>query len=228
MEHPAQRSDQPASHAPASSPPASRPLVLGILGGIASGKSAIARLLAGSDGVVIEADRIAHQQLEDPRVRAWLASNIGAAALGPAGVDRAVVAESIFRSNSLRSQLEALVHPAIRARLRDELERARAEGRPRIVLDVPLLLENDALHGLVRECDALVFIDSNARVRAERALRTRGWSEDELARREAAQLPLELKRSRAAVVIPNHGDWEQTATLARQALDEFERRRPVR
>lgn len=225
MEQPAPPTDQPAAGAPAPVPTARRPLVLGILGGIASGKSALARLLAGPDGVLIDADSIAHQELETPLVRAWIEANIGPGALTPSAVDRAQVARSVFASPALRAELEALVHPAVRARLREELASARAQSRPRIVLDVPLLLENEAQHELTRECDALVFIDSDATVRAERALRTRGWSNEEFARRQAAQLPLEIKRSRADVVIPNHGDWAQTANFAREALNELERRR---
>jgi dephospho-CoA kinase len=201
-----------------------RPLVLGILGGIASGKSAVARALAGPRGVVIDADRLAHAALETPDVRAWVSARIGPAAAGLGAVDRAAVARAVFANAELRRELEALVHPLVRRRIAEELDAARAKAVELVALDVPLLLENDAQHQLVERCDALVFVHADARVRAERALRTRGWASDELARREAAQAPLDLKRARADVVIDNDGDWARTEAQVERALRELERR----
>ncbi len=201
-----------------------RPIVVGVLGGIASGKSAVARALAGPRGAVIDADRLAHAALETPEVRAWVSAKIGPTAAGAAAVDRAAVARAVFANAELRRELEALVHPLVRRRISEELEAARARAVERVALDVPLLLENDAQHHLVERCDALVFVHADARVRAERALRTRGWASDELARREAAQAPLDLKRARADVVIDNDGDWSQTEAQVQRALREIERR----
>ncbi len=208
--------------------PARRPLILGLLGGIASGKSRVARLLAGSDGVHIDADALAHAALETPAARAWVADHIGPGALSAAQVDRAAVARAVFAHPHLRRELEALIHPLVRAAIAGELERARREERPLVVLDVPLLLENDAQHQLAAQCDALVFVDANARVRLERASATRGWTEEDLARREAAQLPLDFKRSRADVVIPNDGDWAQTASAVQDGLRRVEQQHAQR
>ncbi len=213
---------KPDAAAPQGSSP--RPLVLGVVGGIASGKSRVARLLAGADGVHVDADALAHEALETPAVRAWVSERIGAQALSSERVDRGAVAKAVFAQPELRRELEALVHPLVRSAIAEALERARREARTRVVLDVPLLLENDAQHQLVAQCDALVFVDTDARVRRARASATRGWSEEELARREAAQLPLETKRSRADVVIPNDGDWAQTASAAQDALRRIEQR----
>ena len=66
--------------------------VVGVLGGIASGKSEVARLIAGRGGIVIDADRLAHDELASEPVRRWLAERVGPAAVGPGGVDRALVA----------------------------------------------------------------------------------------------------------------------------------------
>ncbi len=203
--------------------PAPRPLVLGVMGGVASGKSRVARLLAGEDGAHVDADALAHAALETPAARAWVAERVGAHALGEARVDRAAVARAVFADPALRRELEALIHPMVRASIAEALAAARREQRPRVVLDVPLLLENDAQHQLVAQCDALVFVDTDATVRRARARATRGWSDEELARREAAQLPLEFKRSRADVVIPNDGDWAQTVSAAQAALLRIER-----
>src|SRR5690606_30137133 len=111
--------------------------------------------------------------------------------------DREKLGALVFADADARRKLETLTHPRVRARVRKLLDEARSEGVPRIVLDVPLLLENDDRHGLVRECDVLVFVDSDATAREARARASRGWAPGEVARREAAQMPLEAKRARA-------------------------------
>jgi dephospho-CoA kinase len=154
------------------------------------------------------------------RVRA----RFGAAAIGPDGrADRDFLARMVFdpeRGPELRAELEDWTHPLVRARIRERLSAARAAGVPRIVLDVPLLLENDAQHGLGRLCDVLVFVDGHDAERDPRAQRERGWKCGEVARREAAQLPLSEKKRRAHHVIPNHqGPSELRAAVARLLSD---------
>jgi dephospho-CoA kinase len=185
--------------------------VIGVVGGIASGKSAVARLLAGPEGVVIAADRLAHEVLDDPGVLARLRARYGPEAVGPDGrADRALIARRVFdpeHGAELRAELEGWTHPVIRARIKERLSEARAAGVPRIVLDVPLLLENDQ-HELARLCDALVFVDAPDDARDRRAREERGWPSGEVARREAAQLPLAEKRKRAQHVISNRGSLD--------------------
>jgi len=185
-------------------PPA---LVIGVLGGIASGKSAVARGLAGPAGVVIAADELAHEALDAPPVLAWLRARIGPDAVGPDGrADRARIARAVFAEggSALRAELEGWTHPLVRDRIRERVSAARAAGAPRIVLDVPLLLENDAQHGFARMCDVLVFVETPDDERERRARSQRGWPAGEVARRESAQLSLALKKERAHHVIPNH------------------------
>lgn len=189
--------------------PDRRTRVLGILGGIASGKSEVARLLAGPDGVVLDADRIAHVVLESPPLRAWLAERFGPELVAGEQVDRAALGAKVFAEPAARAELEAQVHPLVRTALRDGIEQARARGVPVVVLDVPLLLENETAHHLTDACDALVFVDADAKVREERARARRGWAPFELARREALQLPLEAKRARADFVLANNGDLSE-------------------
>jgi dephospho-CoA kinase len=186
--------------------PRARSLVLGVLGGIASGKSAVAALLAGPGGVVIDADRLARDVLAQPEVEAEIGAAFGKEVLRPDGsIDRARLGARVFASPADRERLESFTHPRIRARIRAELDAARAASVPRIVLDVPLLLENDDRHHLAAECDALVFVDADERVRDARAVAERGWPVGEVARRERTQMPLSQKRARADHVIENRG-----------------------
>lgn len=188
------------------------PLVIGVLGGIASGKSWVARRLCGPGGVLIDADALAREVLESPPLRGALREAFGSAIERPDGtLDRQALADRIFSDPGAKERLEAFTHPLIRARIRARLEDARAARVPRVVLDVPLLLENEASHGLTAQCHELVFVDSDPAQREARAIATRGWKPGEVARREARQLPLEAKRARAGCRIDNFGDLDALA-----------------
>ncbi len=212
-----------AASAPHPSP--GQTLVLGVLGGIASGKSAVARLLAGPEGVVIAADELAREALDSPAVLERVRATFGAGAIGADGrADRAVLAKAVFdpeRGAALRAELESWTHPLVRDRIRERLSAARASRVPRIVLDVPLLLENDAQHGLARLCDVLVFVDVRDDERERRAQKERGWSRGEVARREAAQLPLLEKKKRAHHVIENDQGFAQLEQAVQRLLAEL-------
>lgn len=193
--------------------------VIGVLGGVASGKSAVARVLAGEGGVVIDADQIAREVLESPELASELRLAFGPAVFRPDGrPDRDRLAELVFRSPEKRAMLEGFTHPRIRDRIRAQLDAARSRGVPRIVLDVPLLLENETQHGLAAECRTLVFVHADARVRDARAVESRGWQSGEVSRREATQMPLEKKRARADHVIVNEGSLAELEEAARQVL----------
>jgi dephospho-CoA kinase len=197
--------------------------VLGVLGGIASGKSRVAALLAGPDGVVIDADRLAHEALALPEVRQQVVARVGAQVLDPSGaVDRAALGRAVFDSPELRRELEGWIHPRVRRGIASRLDRARADGVPTVVLDVPLLFENDAQHGLVAACDLLVFVEAPDQLRDERARARRGWEAGEVARREAAQLPLAEKRARADHVIVNDDDLAALEAAVADLLDRLE------
>lgn len=202
---------RPSEKRPETSAPSPETLVIGLIGGIAAGKSTVARLLAGPKGLVLSADAIAHDVLASPEVSALVAERFGPEALGPDGApDRAVLAARVFdpeHGEAHRRALEGWTHPRVRATISARMREARAAGVPWVVLDVPLLLENDHEHGWINACDALVFIDVPLAERRRRAA-TRGWAPDELSRREAAQLALEEKRSRADFVLLNDADLD--------------------
>ncbi len=194
---------------PSGAPESPRPVVFAVLGGIASGKSHVSRLLAGPDGLVLSADEAAHDALRSPVIVEKLVEAFGRGVLDAEGApDRAALAEVVFRDPPARKRLEEWIHPVVRATLHGALEDAAARGVSRVVLDVPLLLENAGEHGLLALCDHLVFIDTVDADRDARAVATRGWAPGEVARREAAQMPLHEKRQAADIVIDNRSDVE--------------------
>jgi len=196
---------------------ASTTRVWGVLGGIASGKSSVARLLAGPDGLAIDADALVGELYARPEFRARVAQAFGPGVMAASGaVDRAALAQRVFADPAARVQLESWIHPAVRDEIRARLAAARASGVPRVVLDVPLLLENEAEHRLTAECDALIFVDAPLAEREARAVRSRGWAAGEVARREAQQLALPAKRARAQHVIVNDGDPTRLEHQARE------------
>ena len=192
--------------------------MIGVLGGIASGKSKAAELLAGPDGLVLDADRLAHEVLASDEVTAKVRARFGPDALNAEGrPDRAALGRLAFSDPEARLALERWIHPGVRAMIRARLEQARAQGVPRVVLDVPLLLENDESSALTQLCDALVFVECDDAERARRAA-SRGWDPGELARREAAQLPLHVKQARADAVLSNDGSLDELRTAAEAVL----------
>ena len=196
--------------------------MVGVLGGIASGKSQVAAELAGADGVRIDADRIAGEVLESPEVVARLEQRFGPETIGADGrPDRERLAERVFSDPEARAVLEGWIHPRVRATIRERLAAARAAQAPIAVLDVPLLLEHAETSGLADLCDLLVFVDAPPEAREARARSQRGWPAGEVARREAAQLPLEHKRRAAHRVLPNDGSLHELVTRARALRAEL-------
>jgi dephospho-CoA kinase len=176
-------------------------IILGLTGGIASGKSYVGALLAERGAVVLDADRHAHAVLAEPEVVAALVARWGEAIRGEDGsLRRREIAAKVFGQGQAaaaeRAFLEGLVHPRVRQRLRADLEAAERAGAPLAVLDIPLLHES----GWADSCDAVAFVDTPESLRIARVA-DRGWSAEELARREAAQLPLATKRERADHVL---------------------------
>lgn len=187
-------------------------IVLGLVGGIGSGKSAVARAFASRGALILDSDAQAKEALRRDDVRQTLISWWGEEILDAAHeVDRRKVADIVFRDPSQRKRLEELVHPIVRASRANVLSQAASRGVDLAIIDAPLLLEA----GVDRECDAVVFVDAPRETRLAR-VKERGWNEDELDRRESAQWPLEEKKRHSRYVIHNDVD---VASLHRQVED---------
>ncbi len=178
--------------------------VIGLAGGIASGKSLVADILAGLGAGVINADDLNHKVLHSDEVRRQIQKWWGQDTYDEAGLlDRQRLAEIVFNDPAKRKKLESLTHPRVNE-LRDQ-RRSELEADERIhaiVLDIPLLFEvgQDAL------CDQVVFVEVDENARIQRAAKQRGWDAAELRRRENLQTPLDIKRERSDHIVENKSD----------------------
>ncbi len=194
------------------------PLVLGLTGGIASGKSTVAGMLGDLGAEVIDADRIAHQALASEAVCRRLGEWPEDVFDRDGHPDRPKIAKIVFEDRRRLQSLNAMVHPETRRRMRERLEHARRERAvPLIVIDAPLLLEGE----LDAWCDRLLFVDADRPTRTQRARAARDWDGAEVDRREQAQTSLVEKRRRADIVIDNNGSLERTRTQVEQAFREL-------
>lgn len=188
-------------------------ICVGLLGGIASGKSLVASRLAELGAEVLDADRAGHEALRMPEVVEAVRRQWGEAVFGPDGqVDRGKLSQLVFGDSAEAAdrlrQLEAIVHPVIKQIFIEKIRSLENEGKNIIVLDAPLLLEArwDIL------CDILLFVDVPRPIRFIRA-KERGWSEKEFRTREAAQLSVDEKRRRADFIIDNSGSVDSVQPL---------------
>lgn len=186
---------------------------IGLIGGIASGKSAVAAALARRGAVVFNADQLGHQVLEESPVRDALVARWGAGILTADGqIDRSAVAKIVFAPPTAAGNpaaaeleyLESLVHPGIRRRIEAGIRQLPDASIPAVVIDAALLIEAD-WSGI---CTAIAFVEAPRDQRLRRA-RERDWTAEEMARRETAQMPIEEKRRRATHVIDNSGSLAQ-------------------
>ncbi len=195
------------------------PPVLGLVGGIASGKSFVAAQMAKMGCAVIDADRLVHEVLARPQIRRRVAEGFGDGVLDASGaVDRRALAETAFESREALGRLERIVHPPVLERIEAEIAAARERpGVRAVVLDAALLLEK----GLDKVCDRVLYIISEEGAREARTCHGRGWAASELARRESMQIPLKAKRARADDTIDNRFTPEHTRDQVQRLLSRI-------
>lgn len=185
-------------------------VVLGIVGGVASGKSYVAEQFERLGAHRINADQLGHEVLQESEVREQLGSRWGDTIFDAGGqVDRSAVAKIVFDASaqgpSERAFLERVTHPKISTRMRQLIATLQQQEVPAVILDAALLIEAD----WDQVCNRIVFVQASYATRLSRA-RQRGWDQTEFEAREAAQAPLEAKRQRADWVVDNDRSPEET------------------
>jgi dephospho-CoA kinase len=193
-------------------------MIVGVLGGIGSGKTLVAAELVKHGGYLITGDALGHEALRQPDIKEKVLRRWGRDLLDAEGeIQRRSLAHKVFADPKELRALEGLVFPWIGKRIKEEIAKARsAATAPLIVLDAAVMMEA----GWDKNCDRVIFVDAPRAVRLERLRTQRGWSAEEVLARENSQLPADDKRRRADAVIDNAATpaqvGEQVRTLLRQ------------
>ena len=196
---------------------------MGLTGGVASGKSTVSAILRELGAVVIDADALAREVVDagTPGLAAVVAA-FGPEVLGPEGaLDRPRLGALVFADAERRTALEAIVHPLVRARA-SEIEASAPLGSV-VVHDIPLLVET----GQAGSFDAVLVVDVPVDVQVARAMRDRGWSEDDARARIGAQASREERLAAATHVIDNAGTPEDLRQRVAEVFRELTGPDPV-
>lgn len=200
--------------------------VVGLVGGVGSGKSAVAGWVAQHASVaVIDGDGAGHRALTDPEVQQRVLSRFPNVADGSGKtIDRSRLAREVFGDNETsrkaRADLENIVHPVIRRSLEEQIHHQRqSEDCQAILLDAAVLLEA----GWDDLCDHIVYVDVPEPDRLARVTSTRDWNVQQYRARQSSQWPLERKQTAAHTILDNSGPLKQSGQTLLELLETLTR-----
>ena len=196
-------------------------LLVGLTGGIGSGKSTVARLLEKRGAVVFDADLLAREAVEPGTPgHAAVMERFGADVLAPGGeLDREALASIVFADPAARRDLEQIVHPEVRRLFAEGSEAYRDTDRV-VVFSAPLLVET----GMHTAFEVLVVVSATVATQIERLMRQRGMSEAAIRARIDAQAPLEDKAAAADVLVDNEGSLDELESQVEQLWNDLSAR----
>ena len=171
---------------------------IALTGSIATGKSTVASLLSLNGMRVIDADKIAHQILDQSTL--WVQETFGKEYITNNKVNRAKLGSLIFADQNQKKILEDFLHPKIRKEIEAQSEKQDSFGFPYLI-DIPLFFENNAY-----DIDKSVVVYTPPEIQLERFMKRNGYSKEESLRRTATQIPIDEKKKRATWVIDNSKD----------------------
>jgi len=201
----------------------SRPILVGITGGLGSGKTTVCSMLEAMGCRVFEADRIARDlQLHDPEVIEGMRRMFGedvysSDASGKLLLDRQRIAQKVFKDSSTLKTLNELIHPKVFKAFRDAVHQAAGDGVRILLKEAAILLESGGDKGL----DILVVVASDPERRIQRAMKKGMGSREEIERRIGAQWPQEKLVERADYVIENNGSIEELQIRVHALYDDI-------
>ena len=198
-------------------------LIVGLTGGIATGKSTVADMFRQAGAHIVDADRIAHQVVA-PGQPAWAAirDTFGSRVFQPDGIiDRARLGAVVFADALLRKKLEEIIHPLVWRGMADAMDYHRQKHPGGLViLDIPLLMETGR-HASMTE---VILVYAPEAIQLQRLMRRDGIDRRAARERIASQMPIEQKRSLATIIIDNSGSRAQTQTQVSEVYGRLSRR----
>lgn len=184
-----------------------KPRLIGLTGGIASGKSTVSAMLRALGAQVIDADELAREVVAPGTAGlAEVAARFPGVVGADGGLDRAKLAERVFGDDRERAALNALLHPRIQAAFAERTRVLAARGVRVVLYDAALLIEN----GLQNALDGVILVTAPSQVQQARLIQRNGLSAEQAQARIAAQLPLEDKARFATWTVDNGGNLDQT------------------
>lgn len=191
---------------------------IGLTGGIASGKSTVSNMLLELGLQVVDAD-IASRKVVEPGEPALeeIAEAFGDVLQENGELDRKKLGTIIFQDESKRQQLNQIVHPRVREWMHNQMGIYEREGRPAIILDIPLLLESR----LNSWADQVLLVYVSKPIQIKRLMERDGSSEEEALQRIHSQMPLDEKKAYADRIINNEGRLSDTREQLLAILDEW-------
>ncbi|MDK8761430.1 dephospho-CoA kinase [Corynebacterium pseudodiphtheriticum] len=193
--------------------------IIGLTGGIGSGKSTVARSLQEHGFPIVDADLIAREIVEPGQpALAELAKEFGADILNADGsLDRGLLASRAFTNKDTTQRLNDITHPRINQRTQELFDEARENGAEAVIYDMPLLIDK----GLHKDMDATIVVHAAEHVRLERLTTKRGLDVDDVRRRINAQIDDETRKQHADILLDNNGTEEDLTQQIAQAVDKI-------
>ena len=193
--------------------------VIGLTGGIATGKSTVSAILENAGAVIIDADRIAREAVKkgQPAYRE-IVEHFGETVLLPDGeINRSVLGDIIFNTPGKKQLLNKIVHPYVRKETHRQLQQiGSTEPNAIVILDIPLLIEAE----MDKDLSEVIVVYVPEHIQIERLMQRDGISEADALARVRSQMPIEEKKEKATIVVDNSGSKENTR---RQTLKIFQR-----
>lgn len=193
--------------------------IIGLTGGIGSGKSTVARSLQKHGFPIVDADLIAREIVEPGQpALAELTKEFGADILNTDGsLDRGLLASRAFTNKDTTQRLNDITHPRINQRTQELFDEARENGAEAVIYDMPLLIDK----GLHKDMDATIVVHAAEHVRLERLTTKRGLDVDDVRRRINAQIDDDTRKQHADILLDNNGTEEDLTQQIAQAVDKI-------
>jgi dephospho-CoA kinase len=182
--------------------------LIGLTGGIGTGKSTVARMLTARGATLIDADQLAREVVEPgtPALRE-IVEEFGESVIRADGsLDRPALGAIVFADEARRARLNAITHPRVGALMASRIAEALATGAPLVVVDVPLLFEGARQD----QFEGVLLVWAPPALQLQRLVERDGWVEEEARQRIAAQMPIDDKRALATWLIDNSGSLTDT------------------
>ncbi len=201
-----------------------RPLIIGITGGVGTGKSTIAAMFGKFGALVIDADKITHDKMKKNKdMCRKIINEFGRNILADSGqIERRRLAAVVFKDRKALDKLCAIVHPAVIKHVNEYINKtAKKPGIPAVIIDAPLLIEA----GMHTMLDALIVVRASVATQIERTRKKTGLCRAEIKRRMRNQIPLKKKLILADYIIDNEGTRRNTQKIVSKIWKEIGRGR---